>query len=140
MTRVFFDTNILVYILSAEDPNKAAQADSLITSHFNEGAISLQVVQEYANVTLKKSLLSPEQLQAVMEDLLQPLCQHAPSFKFYGQALELFDKHSLSFYDALIVQAALDLDCETLYSEDLQHGQRFGRLQICNPFLSGQAA
>jgi predicted nucleic acid-binding protein len=53
----------------------------------------------------------------------------------YAEALRLSDRYSLSWYDALIVAAAIEGDSSLLYSEDLQHGQRFGDLQVENPFL-----
>jgi predicted nucleic acid-binding protein len=73
-------------------------------------------------------------LDQLVSRLLKPLCAHVPTIEFYERSLKLFASHSLGFYDALIIQAANDLGCRTLYSEDLQDGQRFGSLTVKNPF------
>ncbi len=89
------------------------------------------------NVALSKFAvkLSAQELEQVMFMLLKPLCSHTPTFEFYQRTLKLYASHSLSFYDALIIQAAMDLGCRTLYSEDLQDGQRFGTITVKNPFI-----
>jgi predicted nucleic acid-binding protein len=70
-----------------------------------------------------------------MSDMLEPLCAHTPTFEFYERALKLSAQNSLGFYDTLIIQAAMDLRCNILYSEDLQDNQRFGTLVVRNPFV-----
>jgi predicted nucleic acid-binding protein len=70
-----------------------------------------------------------------MKNLLAPLCAHTPTIDFYDRAFKIHASNSISFYDALIVQAALDLKCKKLYSEDLQAGQKFDSLVITNPFV-----
>ncbi|MFI5141140.1 MAG: PIN domain-containing protein [Bacteroidia bacterium] len=102
-----------------------------------QAVISSQVVQEFMNVALKqfKIKLSAIELELVMRELLKPLCAHTPNFNFYEQTLKLYSAYSIGFYDALIVQAAIDLGCSTLYSEDLQDGQQFGTVVIKNPFV-----
>src|ERR1035437_3873124 len=130
--RVFFDTNVLVYQFDRTAPAKQKRAEGLIERHILEGraVISSQVVQEFMNVSLKKfhTKLSAEELELVMTDLLKPLCAHVPYFDFYKRVLKLYASKSLGFYDAMIIQAAIDLGCKTLYSEDLQAGQQFGTL------------
>jgi predicted nucleic acid-binding protein len=137
--RVFFDTNILVYQFDQSEPAKQSKAIELIERHIlaKQAVISSQVVQEFINVSLKKFAikLSLTELELTISELLKPLCAHIPSFNFYEQALKLYSMHSIGFYDALIVQAAIDLGCTTLYSEDLQDGQQFGTVVIKNPFI-----
>jgi predicted nucleic acid-binding protein len=65
---------------------------------------------------------------------LRPLLAVHPSASFFSEALRLKSKHAISWYDALIVTAAIMGECKVLYSEDLPHGQRFGDLRIENPF------
>jgi predicted nucleic acid-binding protein len=136
--RVFLDTNVLVYQFDQAAPAKQAQAIELIKRCLAEerGFISSQVVQEFLNVALRKfsHQIPPSDVQQVMDDLLGPLCAHFPTFDYYERALRLFSTDSLSFYDALIIQAAIDLGCRTLYSEDLQDGRRIGAMAIKNPF------
>ncbi len=136
--KVFFDTNILVYQFDLSAPTKRKRAIELIEKNIldERAAISSQVVQEFMNVALGKfqTQISARELELVMEDLLTPLCQHLPNPEFYMRVLRLYQDISVSFYDALIIQSALDLDCVTLYSEDLQDGLKLGTLTIKNPF------
>ncbi len=136
--RVFIDTNIFVYQFDQTNPSKQARAKNIIGQALasNNGVISTQVVQEFMNVALKKfstSITVPE-LLAIMDGVFEPLCHHSPSFLYYKKALKLYNDSSLGFYDALIIQAALDTSCSVLYSEDLQDGHVFGSLAIQNPF------
>lgn len=141
--KVFFDTNILVYQFDQSEPVKQHKAIELIERHIvdKQAVISSQVVQEFMNVALKKfkTTLSVTELEFAISELLKPLCTHIPSFSFYEQTLKLYSTHSIGLYGALIVQAAIDLGCTTLYSEDLQDGQQFGNLTIVNPFKPGYA-
>lgn len=137
--KVFFDTNVLVYQFDQTAPAKQKRAQKLIEQHILEerGVISSQVVQEFMNVATKKFKvkISKDELELVMNDVLKPLCQHTPTFDFYERALSVYRYHKTSFYDALVVQAALDLGCKTLYSEDLQPNRNYGSLTIVNPFV-----
>jgi predicted nucleic acid-binding protein len=136
--KVFFDANILVYQFDMSVPVKQRRAVDLVERSILEkrAFISSQVGQEFMNVALSKFAvkLSAKELEQVMSVLLKPLCAHVPNFDFYQRTLKLFVSHPLGFYDALIIQAAMDLECKMLYSEDLQDGQRFGALTIKNPF------
>ncbi len=136
---IFIDTNIWVYQFDHTDKVKQAKAQALIEQliRSERAVVSSQVVQEFANVALNKfkTKLSPNELETFLGQILKPLCQHFPSFEFYERALKLLQLYSLSFYDSLIVQAALDLDCKTLYSEDLQAGQTYSGVKVVNPFL-----
>ncbi len=88
------------------------------------------------NVALKKltKFTSAQELQETISDLLRPMCKYFPSFEFYERALSLYSLNNISPCDALIIQAALDLNCEVLYSVDLQDGHTFGKLEVVNPF------
>jgi predicted nucleic acid-binding protein len=136
--RVFLDTNILVYQFDYSAPIKQRRAEKLVGQSILEetAVISSQVVQEFMNVALKKfsTPLSVEDLESVMA-ILRPLCAHVPTFDFYERALKLYALNSISFYGALIIQAAMDLRCSLLYSEDLQEGRQFESLTIKNPFI-----
>ena len=72
--------------------------------------------------------------QAFLAQVLMPVCSVMPSQRLYRQALELPTRFSLSFYDALIVAAALEAGCTRLLTEELQHGLRIEGLRIENPF------
>lgn len=132
----FIDTNVLVYAYDSRDPVKRDIARSLIRKLLaGKGAISTQVVQEFCSVALHpKKPLTGDDIELVFEEVLLVLLQHVPSADFYRRALKLCRYEQLSFYDALIVQAAIDLGCQTLYSEDLQAGRVYGSLSVKNPF------
>jgi predicted nucleic acid-binding protein len=127
----FFDTNILIYAFASND-SRTARAESLVAEG---GVIGVQVLNEFTNVTRRKLRWGWEQIEAsltVVEELFHPV---APLTKaIHARAVVLAREHDLSFYDALIVAAAQDAGCELLFSEDLQHGQKFGKLIVENPF------
>lgn len=139
-TKVFLDTNILVYVYDRHDIHRSEEAVRLLENELSEATvmISTQVVNEFCNVmtTKKGSLMKRDDLHRALGGVLSPMLTHFPSLEFYRRALKLLDSYSLSFYDALIVQAALDLECDVIYSEDLQDGQQFGSLRVVNPFKS----
>jgi predicted nucleic acid-binding protein len=129
--RRFFDTNILVYAFAADDP-RSARAEELIA---DGGVISVQVLNEFTNVTRRKLKWDWEQIEAslaVIEELLgvaRPL-----TASLHTKAVGLARDSKLSFYDALIVVAAMEAGCELLCSEDFQAGQKFGAVTVVNPF------
>ena len=137
--RHFFDTNILVYTFDLAAPEKARKADDLIYDALatGRGMISYQVVQEFIAVARKpfRTPLTFEQIQEYWDKSLRPLLQIHSSPSLFRRAIEVCDASQLSWYDALIVAAALQGQCKILYSEDLQDGRRFGDLVIHNPFL-----
>lgn len=134
----FIDTNVFVYAFDEEDIQKSAKARQLLTqlSSSKKAYISTQVVQEFCNVALQKSIvpLKPDGVREVLRTLLTPLLAHKPDELFYARVISTFERYSLSFYDAAIVQAAIDLRCTVLYSEDLQDGATYGRVRVVNPF------
>ena len=94
------------------------------------------MVQEFLNVTTRKlrTQVSSQHAADYLRDVLAPLCTVHPGIALYEKALEIQSRWRFSFYDSLIISAALSADCETLYSEDLQHQQRIESLTIMNPF------
>jgi predicted nucleic acid-binding protein len=127
----FLDTNILVYAQQTGD--KAEISQNLIAKG---GKISAQVLNELANVLRKKHDKNWDDIERVLEDIDNALDPALPLTSNTNKtALTLAREHRLSFYDALIVASAMESDCDTLFSEDLQHGPRFGRLVVINPFL-----
>jgi predicted nucleic acid-binding protein len=136
--KVFFDTNIIAYQFDKDDPTKQKKSIALIRQHMNKttATISSQVVQEFINVALTKfkTTMSFEEIKIVKSSLLDRLCKQYPTLEFYDRALSLYVANSLNHYDSLVIQAAIDLGCDILYSEDLQDGQLFGKLRIVNPF------
>ena len=134
----FLDTNIFVYTFDRHDPQKQARARSLVERALGtgEGVVSSQVVQEFLNVALRKfeRPLLDEQALRYLREVLDPLCSVFPSISLYETALSLHRRWRFSFYDSLIVAAALESNCKVLYSEDLQDGQEIESLTVANPF------
>lgn len=134
----FLDTNVLVYLFDRRDARRRAVAEKLLAHalEHDSGVISFQVVQETLNVVTRKisPALSAQDADSMLRSLLVPLWRVMPSAALYARGLGLQEECSLSFYDSLIVAAALEAGCKRLLSEDLQHGQRIEGLRIENPF------
>lgn len=133
----FVDTNILIYAEDRDAKAKHAVARELVIELWEQraGVVSIQVLQEfYVNVTrkLKKPLSSEKALAIVEEYLTWSVVENTG--RLLVNAIELQQRAQLSFWDSMVVQAALDAGCERLYSEDLNDGQRFGSLVVINPF------
>jgi len=134
--KVFFDTNILVYLFDAGTPARQRQARSLLDKHTRAGEtlLSTQVLQEfYVAVTRKLSaVLEPDvAYEAVKELAVMPTVR--VDTLLILSAIQLSRQHQLSFWDALIIRSALEGGASVLYSEDLQHGQVFETLTVENP-------
>ena len=133
--RSLLDTNVLVYADSADEPHKQRQAIELITSLRAAGlaVLSTQVLQEYVNVAVRKLKL-PHSLIRERLAFYRRFEMVPTSPDLIAGALDLHVLRSLSFYDALIVQAAAVSGCQRVLSEDLQHGVTIGGVIIENPF------
>ena len=136
--KVFFDTNVLVYLFDADSPIKRKTARAVFQKHVEEGDIllSTQVLQEfYVAVTRKlaRKLDAATAEEAVSAFAELPLVQI--DSKLVLAAIHRSRQSQLSFWDALIVQAAIEGSATMLYSEDLQHGQSLDGLRVINPFV-----
>ena len=136
----FLDTNIFVYSATNDDPGKSQTATELIRKALktHKGVVSYQVVQEFFNLALKRftARMSRQDCEEYLDCVFRPLLKVHSSSSLYEEALRLHAGSKLQWYEALIVGAAREAGCGILYSEDLQHGQRFGSLRVVNPFLS----
>jgi predicted nucleic acid-binding protein len=138
--RTFFDTNVLVYANVVQDAGKREVARAIVAESISghEFVVSAQVLAEFYATTTRRRLLEPPEAMA----LIQLWSEHdtvPQSPDLVLRAIALHQRHTLSFWDAMVVQAALDARCDVLLSEDLQHGRRFGDLEIRNPFVAGAA-
>lgn len=127
----FFDTNVILYLLSA-DGAKADRAEELLAIG---GVISVQVLNEFASVASRKLGMAWPEIREVLAQI-RVVSPVAPlSVDTHDRALQVAERYGLSINDALIVAAALMAGCTTLYSEDMQDGQVIERqLTIKNPF------
>lgn len=136
--RFFLDTNVLIYTFDQTAPQKQEIATKLLEDALDgKGCISSQVIQEFLNVAMRR--LNPPfataQSQRYLEAVLFPLCEFYPNDGFFQRGLGIQERWRFSWYDSLIITAALECRCETLYSEDLQHKQKIEDLTIINPFV-----
>lgn len=131
-TKVFFDTNVLLYLLS-EDTGKANRAEALLA---HGGIINVQVLNEFTSVAFRKLKLSYREIDEILETI-KAVCEVKDlTVETHHLALSVAERYRFSFYDSLILSAAILADCEVLYSEDMQSGQRVNdQVMIDNPFV-----
>ena len=135
--KFFFDTNVLVYLFDADSPDKRKKARALFQKHADAGDVllSTQVLQEFY-VTVTRKLARPLDAAAAAEAVSSfaefPLVQI--DSELIISAIHRSRNDQLSFWDALIVQAAIEGHASTLYFEDMQHGQTTNGLRVVNPF------
>lgn len=136
----FLDTNVFVYSFDPSNLQKQNAALALIHQALRtqRGVVSTQVIQEFLNTGLRKfpQALSTIEARTYLHAVLLPLCSHFPSGAFYERSILLQAETGYSWYDALIVSAALELGCSTLFSEDLQDGRVIRGMVIRNPFAN----
>ena len=135
---VFLDSNVLIYLFDETDVRKNQRAEDVVrqSPETGRGSISHQVVQETINVVTRKLDATREATLELLERVLIPLWRVNPTRSLYRRGLDLQNRYGFSSYDSLIVAAGLEAGCRTLYSEDLQHGQRFEGLTVMDPFRS----
>jgi predicted nucleic acid-binding protein len=128
----FFDSNILLYLLSG-DNEKASSVEAIVSKG---GIISVQVLNEFASVASRKLGMTYAEIREYLMTI-RAICDVRPlTVETHLLGLDIAERHGFSFYDSLIVGAALLAECSTLYSEDMQHGQKIeNRMVISNPFL-----
>ena len=134
--RYFIDTNIFVYSFDHDQPVKKERSLALIRDSLESGMgmISTQVIQEFLNVAIHKFVvpMKIEDARAYLRMVMNPLCQVYPDLALYESCLELQAETGYSFYDSLIIAAAIRGGCDGLYSEDLQDGQEVQGVKIIN--------
>ncbi len=127
----FFDANILIY-LASDDATKADRAEAIVREG---GTISVQVLNEVANVARRKMQLSWQETRGFLSSLRELLTVHPITVDAHELGLVLAERHQLGIYDALIAASALLAECDKLWSEDMQDGMAIDkRLRIVNPF------
>lgn len=135
--KAFVDTNVLIYAHDSSAGVKHDRARILVDTLWQQdaGVLSAQVLQEFCNNNRKKMKrpLPPAELRSVMQDYSR--WRVVPNTeKSVLRALDSQDRYRVSFWDALILQAAEEAAVTILYSEDFSHGQYYGSVQVLNPF------
>jgi predicted nucleic acid-binding protein len=129
----FFGTGMLVYAQQMD--GKGDRARALFAGG---GKLSVQVLNEFTAVSRRKQRRDWREIDEAVADVLTIVDPPLPlTLDLHHSARSLAQDHQLSFYDALIVATAIEAGCDTLFSEDMQHGRSIGGLSIVNPFLDG---
>jgi len=134
----FFDTNVLLYALARQTGTtldlRADRAEEIMS---RGGVVSVQVLNEFVDVASRKMKRSWETIAEYLQ-VIEALCGQALPLtaETHATAVELSSRYGYRIYDSLILAAAMQAGCTTLYTEDMQHGQTFGNLTIVNPFLA----
>ena len=132
----FFDTNILVYAATDQDPRKRDIARELIGHAIevnHDGCISTQVLGEFCNTMLRKSLRTKEEIDGML-DYFRELLEIDVTIDLVRHALYVKEEYGIQFYDALIVATAEKLGCHEIVTEDLNPNQLYRGMAIVNPF------
>jgi predicted nucleic acid-binding protein len=136
--RFFLDTSIFVYSFDSNAPQRSARASELIRHavRSRNGIVSYQVVQEFFNIAFRRFAhpMTAAEAEQYLATTFRPLMAINSSVALYAEAFRLTSSYSLSWYDSLVVAAAIQGGAQLLYSEDFQHGQQFADLSIENPF------
>jgi predicted nucleic acid-binding protein len=132
--KVFLDTNLLIYAHTNVDVPKQQKIQHIITAE--NTVISTQVFKEAANVLFKKFRFAWQVIQKVLQEMAQNNEVHTNTFATIQRACQIAERYGFSFYDSLVLAAALEAGCSVLYSEDLQQGQVIEQtLTVKNPFV-----
>jgi predicted nucleic acid-binding protein len=127
----FFDTSVLLYLLSGD----TAKADRIEALLWTRGVVSVQVLNEFAVVALRKLKMPLNEVREIL-DTIRAVCAVEPvTVETHDRGLAVIERYKFSLYDSMLVAAALIAGAKIIYSEDLQHGQLIdGQLRITNPF------
>ncbi len=135
MALEFVDTNVFVYAHDRSAAQKYRRAEALIDdlNQRDAGAISTQVLVEFYSAAVIKRGMAAQLAESVIDDLgIWTL--HRPDYVDILRAAQLRRQLKISWWDALVVNSALELGCSTLWTEDLSDGRKIGSLTIRNPF------
>jgi predicted nucleic acid-binding protein len=127
----FFDTSVLLYLLS-DDSVRADRVETLLAAR---GVISVQVLNEFAVVALRKLKMPLNEVREIL-DTIRAVCAVEPiTVETHDRGLAVFERYRFSLYDSMLVATALISGAKILYSEDLQHGQIIdNQLRVTSPF------
>jgi len=137
--KYFIDTIVFIYSFDIEQPAKQKRSLELIQVGLGTGfgIISTQVIQEFLNVATRKFAIpmKPEDSKAYLRSVMNPMCQVYPDLSLYEACLDLQVETGYSFFDSLILAAAIRGGCNFLFTEDMQDGQEIDSVTIKNPYI-----
>ena len=129
--KIFLDSNVMIYAYFKQDEKKQRVSKLLIAQN---AVISTQVLQELTNTLHRKMRVDYSIVRPILQECIKNCELKTNSSDTVFLALDIAERYGFSFYDSLIVAAALESKCTTLYSEDMHHNQHIGNLIIKNPF------
>jgi predicted nucleic acid-binding protein len=131
--KVFFDTNLLIYLYSSDEIAKQDKVLEYVETHENRW-ISTQVSSELCHVLRRKFKLEYAQIENVLTEIRTSFQITTVTVDTIERALKIATHYHYSYYDSLIIAAALEISCDFLFSEDMQHGQLISKhVKIFNP-------
>jgi predicted nucleic acid-binding protein len=130
-TDPFFDSNVILYLTSS-DIEKAAAAEAWLA---NRGVVSVQVLNEVAEVARRKFKMEWHDVRAILSVVRRACRVESVSAETHDYGLQIAERHGFGVYDSMVMASAIQAGCSTLLSEDLRHGQKIGSVAIRNPFL-----
>jgi predicted nucleic acid-binding protein len=135
MSAEFIDTNVLVYAHDGGAGQRHDRSVDLLKRLFEEanGALSVQVLSEFYSAATKKLSMKSEEAEAAISDL-SVWSIHRPGHADVVRAIRLLRRYKISWWDALVINSAIELGCSILWSEDLTDGQRYGTVTVRSPF------
>ena len=135
MSVEFVDTNILLYAHERGASSKHDQSKELLARLFEDGSgvVSVQVLSEFYAAATKKLAMKSDEAEAVIGDL-GVWTIHRPGHADVLRAARLHRRYKIAWWDAMILNSAIEAGCSVLWTEDLNHGQRYGTVMVRNPF------
>jgi predicted nucleic acid-binding protein len=135
--KVVLDTNLWVYLYAQNAPDKQAPVKALVTKYFESIVLSAQILGELYHVLTRKKLTTT----AVAREIILEMVKTFPVLEIdtvkVVMALDIQARYNYSYWDSLILATATLHDCDTVYSEDMQHQQLIeSKVQIINPFVA----
>jgi len=128
----FFDSNIIIYLFDLDDKRKNARAKEIIDKY--NPVISLQVLREFSNISIKKLGCDCDVVSNRIDFLCENLVVQDENATLIKKALSVQKRYKYTFYDSLIIASAIEAKCNILFSEDMQDGQVIEGMRIINPF------
>jgi predicted nucleic acid-binding protein len=137
--KYFIDTNVFIYSFDIDQSSKQERSIELIQVGLSTGLgiISTQVIQEFLNVATRKFAIPMklEDSKAYLRLVMNPLCQVYPDLALFEACLDIQSETGYSFFDSLILAAAIRGGCDFLFTEDMQDGQEIYSVTIKNPYI-----
>ena len=131
--KTFIDTNILIYAYSANEPDKQKKVLKFLDDCLP--VVSTQVLKEFSNVLLRKRSVRLENIKEIIGEIADVADVVNEELALIFASFDIHERYRFSFYDSLIIAAAINARCQALLSENLQDGQIIdGKLRIINPF------